>query len=782
MMMQQERDRRSKRTKIFKLTGGKRTADWVQHCLCTHRMAMIQPVLLLLLLAARFSPVFGTEISVLEGTSVTLVCRFPSEENHILYTTLSETSPCKWWSCFNPIAVTTIPTIAQENNYRCITGVEMVNFTILNLQPADSGNYCCRAAISTVLNKPSEFYSLRVVKGHTGCNRDLLDGLEFLGNDIENQPITIQSASQCRQECTNIYKCQYFTFSWKETEMRNKCSLKASTGDLLNSRITIQRLQNATSGYSLKNCSGKVTYSAKKYSLVLKWKNWTEAQEYCRQHYTNLSIIHTEEDWKAIQSTLSHFSGDVWIGLNGNGPVQTKKWSWSDGEELMFLNWDGGFGSVLNIHCAVSVSSRFRQQLCNTSLPYMCQYVRHVNGVTEKVYKLIIEPKNQEEAVKDCKDQQEELASICNQKEQDAFDELNKGITWIGLKHENNTWNWSSGEPFQKWDNPMRLGDGNCVKLNSENDRKWTPENCSTRSPFLCYGVERPLNNTTGDLTTPVAPETTFPTSTGPPSTKTSTTTPTTLLPTTTNGQSTTSPTTTTNGQSTTSPTTTTNGQSITSPTTTTNGQSTTSPTTNTTGQSTTSPTTTTTGQSTTSPTTTTTGQSTTSPTTTTNGQSTTSPTTTTNGQSTTSPTTATTGQSNTSPTTATTGQSTTSPTTATTGQSTTSPTTATTGQSTTSPTTTTNGQSTTSPTTTNNGQSTISPTTTTNVQSTTSPNTTTNAQSTTSPNTTTNAQSTTSPTTTTNAQSTTSPTTTTTGQSTTSPPTTTNGQSTTSP
>uniref|UniRef100_A0A674DR85 C-type lectin domain-containing protein n=1 Tax=Salmo trutta TaxID=8032 RepID=A0A674DR85_SALTR len=244
------------------------------------------------------------------------------------------------------------------------------------------------------------------------------------------------------------------------------------------------------------------------YSLVLKEKNWTDAQEYCRQHYTNLSIIHTEEDWKAIQYALSNFSGDVWIGLNGNGPVQTQKWSWSDGEDLMFLNWDGGFGSVLDIHCAVSVSSRFRQQLCNTTLPYMCQYgmgspfqslklllfplqitgFRHDNGETEKVYELITEPKIQEEAVKACNHQQGELASICNQKEQDAFDELTKGITWIGLKHQDNKWNWSSGEPFQKWDNPMLVGDGNCVKLNSENDRKWTPENCSTQIRFLCYG------------------------------------------------------------------------------------------------------------------------------------------------------------------------------------------------------------------------------------------------------------------------------------------------------
>lgn len=103
-------------------------------------------------------------------------------------------------------------------------------------------------------------------------------------------------------------------------------------------------------------------------------KNWTEAQEFCRQYYTNLSIIHTEQDWKAIQSTLSHFNGDVWIGLHRHKPDPDEKWRRSDWEDLMFLNWDGDFGSHPNIHCAISVCSRFWQQLCGTSLPYMCQY------------------------------------------------------------------------------------------------------------------------------------------------------------------------------------------------------------------------------------------------------------------------------------------------------------------------------------------------------------------------------------------------------------------------
>ncbi|XP_024232907.1 uncharacterized protein LOC112216969 isoform X2 [Oncorhynchus tshawytscha] len=347
-------------------------------------VAMIQPVLLLLLLAARFSPVFGTEISVLEGTSVTLVCRFPSEKNYILYTTLSETSPCKRWSCCNPIAVTTIPTITQENKYRCITGVEMVNFTILNLQPADSGNYCCSAAISTGLNKPSEFYSLRVVKGHTGCNRDLLDGLEFLGNDIENHPITIQSASQCRQECTNIDKCQYFTFSWEETEMRNKCSLKASTGDLLNSRITIQRLQNATSGYSLKNCSGKDYLH-----YINKSKSWINAMEFCRSRGSKSNLVHITNqtvhvDVTQLIANVELACGGVWIGLERSIFEWNAPWLWTSGDVdkvVKYSEWHSCFPlNPINYHCGKMVrvgngELKWLDASCHQELPFICQDV-----------------------------------------------------------------------------------------------------------------------------------------------------------------------------------------------------------------------------------------------------------------------------------------------------------------------------------------------------------------------------------------------------------------------
>ncbi|XP_052348269.1 uncharacterized protein LOC127914625 isoform X4 [Oncorhynchus keta] len=562
-------------------------------------VAMIQEILLLLLLAVRASPVLMAEVSVLEGSSVTLLCGY-SVKDHGYDTRWGRNCYYKFWGECGCSKTRVIKKDDISPNDPKKYSLSRENLTISNLQLKDRGSYCCCVYITSVFSRDyTEYYNLKVVKG---CERNLMKGVAFGINNMFQSPPFVTNASQCRQKCTEHYNCQYFTFVGKEAGINNQnnrhlCFLMASTDDM---PVTIQYLEHATSGYSLKNCSGIITYSAKKYSLVLEEKNWTEAQEYCRQHYTNLSIIHTEEDWKAIQSSLGNFIGDVWIGLHR--PGSTEKWKWSDGEDFMFFNWEKGFGvHAVGHDCVLSISSHWQPVSCATQRQYMCQReVRHGNGTTEKVYELMPGAKTQQDALKDCRGKNRDLASILNQKEQEAFDEMTEGETWIGLEHNNSNtlWEWSNGESFQQWENTR--GDGNCVQLN----RKWRPRDCSRQSAFLCYGDEHPLNNT-GDLNTPVTPETTSPTSTGPPSTEMFTTTPTTSPTTTTNGQSTTSSTTTTNGQSTTSSTTTTNGQSTTSPTTTTNGQSTTSSTTTTNGQSTTSSTTTTNGQSTTSPTTT---------------------------------------------------------------------------------------------------------------------------------------------------------------------------------
>uniref|UniRef100_A0A8C7IRC6 Apple domain-containing protein n=1 Tax=Oncorhynchus kisutch TaxID=8019 RepID=A0A8C7IRC6_ONCKI len=91
----------------------------------------------------------------------------------------------------------------------------------------------------------------------TGCVRDLLDKVHFLGNNIANQPFTTENASQCRQECTKNDTCQYFTFV---DENAGIIVHRYTNYNFFMLGKIKAHLQHATSGYSLRNCSGKGEY------------------------------------------------------------------------------------------------------------------------------------------------------------------------------------------------------------------------------------------------------------------------------------------------------------------------------------------------------------------------------------------------------------------------------------------------------------------------------------------------------------------------------------------
>lgn len=100
------------------------------------------------------SPVFGTEISVLEGTAVTLVCSYLWDRK--LETCWGRT--CGTFQCTDPIE-------EDQSKYEVNAGDRTVNLTILNLKPADSVSYCCRVHVPGWFNDLKQSYSLRVVKG-----------------------------------------------------------------------------------------------------------------------------------------------------------------------------------------------------------------------------------------------------------------------------------------------------------------------------------------------------------------------------------------------------------------------------------------------------------------------------------------------------------------------------------------------------------------------------------------------------------------------------------------
>uniref|UniRef100_A0A3Q3KUW2 C-type lectin domain-containing protein n=1 Tax=Mastacembelus armatus TaxID=205130 RepID=A0A3Q3KUW2_9TELE len=76
------------------------------------------------------------------------------------------------------------------------------------------------------------------------------------------------------------------------------------------------------SGWNIPTCC-----FPRQYHYVPDKKNWTEAQTYCRQTYTDLATIDNSEELKQfLNISTAGYSSDVWIGL-----YSKVNWRWSDG-------------------------------------------------------------------------------------------------------------------------------------------------------------------------------------------------------------------------------------------------------------------------------------------------------------------------------------------------------------------------------------------------------------------------------------------------------------------
>ncbi|XP_056603737.1 L-selectin-like [Triplophysa dalaica] len=102
--------------------------------------------------------------------------------------------------------------------------------------------------------------------------------------------------------------------------------------------------------------------------------NWHEAQSYCRQHYTDLAVIHnqTENQVLTLKVTTEGVSLS-WIGLFRDS------WKWSDDinvVDVSSINWMTGQPDlrILNQPCGViRPDGLIDDQLCSKTFPLICK-------------------------------------------------------------------------------------------------------------------------------------------------------------------------------------------------------------------------------------------------------------------------------------------------------------------------------------------------------------------------------------------------------------------------
>ena len=79
--------------------------------------------------------------------------------------------------------------------------------------------------------------------------------------------------------------------------------------------------------------------------LIKETLTWPEALRYCRQNYTDLVSVHSEEMQRRVMNVVKGASTEaVWLGLHNY--CQMNMWLWLSGEIVCYQNWAPGNGTT----------------------------------------------------------------------------------------------------------------------------------------------------------------------------------------------------------------------------------------------------------------------------------------------------------------------------------------------------------------------------------------------------------------------------------------------------
>uniref|UniRef100_A0A3Q3AQY0 C-type lectin domain-containing protein n=1 Tax=Kryptolebias marmoratus TaxID=37003 RepID=A0A3Q3AQY0_KRYMA len=219
------------------------------------------------------------------------------------------------------------------------------------------------------------------------------------------------------------------------------------------------------------------------YHYVGENKNWSEAQQYCREKYTDLATVSNMTDMKRILNKPAGNMNEAWIGLydqtDGN-----RMWHWS----LPGFNND----KYNSGQCAMTVfddGGRWRNEDCTDRKPFICY--------DDKVI-LIKENKTWEEALYYCRDHYHDLVTITNLDEQRWVQEKVKNAStpfvWMGLRYSCalDLWFWISDEvvSYKNWVSDGQMDDCDMSgAMETGGQHQWFKKTDAEEFNFICSKI-----------------------------------------------------------------------------------------------------------------------------------------------------------------------------------------------------------------------------------------------------------------------------------------------------
>ncbi|XP_047671853.1 macrophage mannose receptor 1-like [Tachysurus fulvidraco] len=248
-------------------------------------------------------------------------------------------------------------------------------------------------------------------------------------------------------------------------------------------------------------CTGLVTVDVShvrtvhhQYYLIKIGATWSDAQSYCREKYTDLATVVTDEDWirlknEAISKGVESY---VWFGLYN----AIDSWRWSLNKlplkNVIFHNWSLGHPNnyAAEESCGLFISGGYWMDIDCTGLrPFIC-YNANFSGASKFI--AISSPYlTWLDAQAYCRTHHTDLASSLNSSDNNYLLQLRdiQGDSWFGLYRD--TWNWSDGTiasnlPWGPGEPYNSGGNENCAMVASN---LFYCVSCTNLYHFFCHTI-----------------------------------------------------------------------------------------------------------------------------------------------------------------------------------------------------------------------------------------------------------------------------------------------------
>ncbi|KAL7875556.1 hypothetical protein AOLI_G00105190 [Acnodon oligacanthus] len=227
-------------------------------------------------------------------------------------------------------------------------------------------------------------------------------------------------------------------------------------------------------------------------------KNWTDAQNYCRENFTDLATIESQEEMNAVIAVLNGTADRFWIGMRQKAEQGKASWIWSDGSNSSYTYWnDKEPNNGVGDYCVQFWDSKYKwnDANCNEQNPFICY--------KELPLILINQNKTWREALSYCREKHVDLVSVHTEEIQrwveTAVYYASTANVWMGLRHTCtlSVWFWVKGEfvCYQNWAPGFGTGVEDCsggerTGAVQSGSKQWVSLPEDQRLNFICTTKE----------------------------------------------------------------------------------------------------------------------------------------------------------------------------------------------------------------------------------------------------------------------------------------------------